>query len=49
MHEPDPIDAEGEDAGDEARPTEDLGSRVGADEPTLEPGESDLADAWWAQ
>jgi hypothetical protein len=49
MDEPNPADADVDDAGDEAPPTEGLSARVGADEPTLEPGDSDLADAWWAQ
>jgi hypothetical protein len=37
-----------EDAGDEAQPNHDLDARVAADEPILEPGDNDLADAWWA-
>jgi hypothetical protein len=49
MDDPKTPDADVEDAGDEAQPTEGLGSRVEADEPALEPGDSDLADAWWAQ
>ena len=49
MDEPNPADADVEDAGDEPRPTEGRDSRAGTDEPTLEPGDSDLSDAWWAQ
>jgi hypothetical protein len=49
MDEPSRHDADVEDAGDESQSTEDLDSRVEADELTLEPGDSDLADAWWAQ
>jgi hypothetical protein len=49
MDEPNRADADAEDAGGEAQPTEDLDSRLGASAPTLEPGDTDLADAWWAQ
>jgi hypothetical protein len=48
MDEPNATDPGVEDAGDEA-PAEGPDRRVEPDEPTLAPGDSDLADAWWAQ
>jgi hypothetical protein len=49
LDEPNPTNADVEDPGDEAQPTKDLDPCVDADEATLEPGDRDLADAWWAQ
>ena len=49
MDEPNPAEAGVEDAGEEARPSDAPDTRVGAADPPLEPGDSDLADAWWAQ
>jgi hypothetical protein len=49
MDEPNPAEADMDDAAEEARPSDALDTRVGPAELPLEPGDSDLADAWWAQ
>jgi hypothetical protein len=49
VDEPTPAEADVEDAAEEARPSDALDVRGEAADPPLEPGDSDLADAWWAQ
>jgi hypothetical protein len=48
MDEANQAEAGVEEAGDQ-RPSDALDLSIGADGPPLEPGDSDLADAWWAQ
>lgn len=49
MDEPDPADANDELVDDAAQPPDPPSTPVGTDDPPLDPGDSDLADAWWAR
>lgn len=48
MDEPDPADAD-ERVDDEAELTDPPSRPAGKDDSPLKPGDSDLADAWWAR
>jgi hypothetical protein len=49
MDEPTGADADEQRVDDEAQPRDPPSTPVGKDDPPLEPGGSDLADAWWAR
>jgi hypothetical protein len=49
MDEPNPSDADEERAADAAEPSDPPSTPVGKDDLPLQPGDSDLADAWWAR
>jgi hypothetical protein len=49
MDEPNAAEADDERVDDAAQPDDPPTTPVGTDDPPLEPGESDLADAWWAR
>jgi hypothetical protein len=49
MDEPNAAEPDDERMDDAAQPGDPPSTPVGTDDPPLEPGESDLADAWWAR
>jgi hypothetical protein len=49
MDEPNGADADEERVNDATQPGDPASTPVDKDDPPLEPGDSDLADAWWAR
>jgi hypothetical protein len=49
IDEPNPADTDDERVDDAAQPSDPPNMPVSTDDPPLQPGDSDLADAWWAR